>query len=310
MDGYDLIGDIHGHAQPLRALLGKLGYRERLGCYRHPHRQVIFLGDLIDRGSGQREVLDIVRRMVEEGQAQAVMGNHELNALAYHTRDPDRPGHFLRERNAKNTAQHQAFLDEHELGSQQLQEALGWFHTLPLWLELEGLRVIHAAWHPESLAAVKAWVSPEHQLTPALLVAASREDNPLYQALETLLKGVEVALPDGMSYQDKEGHVRHNARIKWWLDARQESWRSMAFLPAEVAAKLPDAPLPAELRTGYPQDAPPVFIGHYWLSGEPAPVAPNVACLDYSIAKPGGKLVAYRWEGEARLSAAHYIAVQ
>ena len=45
------------------------------------------------------------------------------------------------------------------------------------------------------------------------------------------------------------------------------------------------------------EDAAPCFIGHYWLDGEPSPLAPNIACLDYSIAK-AGKLVAYRWQRE------------
>ena len=54
--------------------------------------------------------------------------------------------------------------------------------------------------------------------------------------------------------------------------------------------------------TGYPEDAPPVFVGHYWLTGTPKPLAPNVACTDYCVAK-GGKLVAYRWDGESVLNA-------
>jgi hypothetical protein len=49
-DAYDLIGDIHGHAKTLEALLGKLGYAHDGQCYRHPNRQVIFLGDFVDRG--------------------------------------------------------------------------------------------------------------------------------------------------------------------------------------------------------------------------------------------------------------------
>ena len=40
----------------------------------------------------------------------------------------------------------------------------------------------------------------------------------------------------------------------------------------------------------------------YWLTGTPTPLAANVACTDYSVAK-GGKLVAYRWDGEQVLSA-------
>ncbi len=51
--------------------------------------------------------------------------------------------------------------------------------------------------------------------------------------------------------------------------------------------------------TSTPRDAVPVFVGHYWLTGTPTPL---VACTDYSVAK-GGKLVAYRWDGESELSA-------
>lgn len=41
---YDLIGDIHGYADHLTALLKKLGYRKRSGIWMHPERQVIFFG--------------------------------------------------------------------------------------------------------------------------------------------------------------------------------------------------------------------------------------------------------------------------
>lgn len=75
---YDLIGDIQGHADELVQLLGKLGYRKAQRIYRHPERQVNFLGDFIDRGPQIRQVLEIVRPLIEEGHAQAVMGNHEL----------------------------------------------------------------------------------------------------------------------------------------------------------------------------------------------------------------------------------------
>ena len=85
---YDLIGDIHGHATELKQLLEKLGYTLEEGGYHHPEREVIFLGDFIDRGTEILEVLQLVRPMIDSGEAKAVMGNHEFNALAYHTEDP------------------------------------------------------------------------------------------------------------------------------------------------------------------------------------------------------------------------------
>lgn len=84
---YDIIGDIHGHSQSLEAILAKLGYKSQSGIYRHPSRKVIFLGDFIDRGKYQREVIDIARAMADSGGALAVMGNHEFNAIAYYTVD-------------------------------------------------------------------------------------------------------------------------------------------------------------------------------------------------------------------------------
>ena len=50
---YDIIGDIHGQADKLEALLRTLGYRDTAGAWRHPERQAIFVGDFIDRGPAQ-----------------------------------------------------------------------------------------------------------------------------------------------------------------------------------------------------------------------------------------------------------------
>ena len=43
---YDLIGDIHGHANELKALLAKMDYREEDCVWQHPERKVVVLGDL------------------------------------------------------------------------------------------------------------------------------------------------------------------------------------------------------------------------------------------------------------------------
>ena len=42
-DGYDVIGDIHGYAEELKALLMKLGYEERSGAFRHSARAAVFI---------------------------------------------------------------------------------------------------------------------------------------------------------------------------------------------------------------------------------------------------------------------------
>jgi hypothetical protein len=99
---YDLIGDIHGHAEVLRRLLRKMDYRDDDGVFRHPDRRVIFVGDFVDRGPEQREVFHIAKSMCDAGTALAVMGNHEFNALGW--AEPDGNGGFLR----PHTEQHRA----------------------------------------------------------------------------------------------------------------------------------------------------------------------------------------------------------
>lgn len=147
---YDIIGDIHGHADALGALLTDLGYRNKGGAWRHPARQALFVGDFIDRGPKQMETVSLVRRMVDAGSARAVMGNHEFNAIAWFLPDPECPGEFLRKHHSakygdKNRKQHQAFLSAVE-GSPLHEELVTWFLTLPVCLDLPDLRVIHACW--------------------------------------------------------------------------------------------------------------------------------------------------------------------
>ena len=70
---YDIIGDIHGQADKLEALLTRMGYRYSAGCWRHPDRQAIFVGDFIDRGPDQMRTVNLARDMVESGTALAIM---------------------------------------------------------------------------------------------------------------------------------------------------------------------------------------------------------------------------------------------
>ena len=82
---FDVIGDVHGHADELEDLLQLLGYAKKSGVYRHATRTAIFLGDWIDRGPQIRQTLEVVRSMVQGKSALAVIGNHELNAMAWAT---------------------------------------------------------------------------------------------------------------------------------------------------------------------------------------------------------------------------------
>lgn len=305
---YDLIGDIHGHAPELRQLLQQLGYApDAQGIYRHPEgRQVIFVGDFIDRGPAIRETLQIVRGMVDGSAALAVMGNHEYNALAFWTLDPT--GGHLRPHRPHHILQHIRTIEEFSTKElfAEWQDYLAWFQRLPLFLELPGLRVVHACWDARYIAQLHEWLLND-RLTDDFLLRASRVGSAEFEAIEVTLKGHETKLPGDHHFFDKDGHRRTMVRTAWWRDPAASTYHSYYL---ESIAALADQPVDVALLpdASYYQDETPVFFGHYWLRGEPQLLTLHSVCLDYSVAK-GGELVAYRWHGEQTLTPAGLVRV-
>lgn len=172
---------------------------------------------------------------------------------------------------------------------------LDWFATRPLLIERDGLRAVHAAWSEPTVAALRTHL-PDLRLGAEALVRSADRADLLYALVEEVAKGPETRPPPGFSFHDKDGAERKKVRLSWWRgDAA--TWR-------EVAMSVPDLErLPDHVRAHtYAADAPPVFFGHYWLTGDPELQAPNALCLDHSAGK-GGPLVTCSFEpGETALS--------
>jgi len=295
--GFDIIGDIHGCHSHLVELLHALGYRDDKGYFHHPQRQVIFVGDLIDRGPEQVAVIDTVRAMHKQGTAKVVMGNHEFNAVCYATRGSN--GRYLRRRNKKNRSQHKAFRKQTRGQRQLRRETIEWFKTLPLWIDEKDFRVVHACWDPAAIDGLK-----EPELEHHEFVAASDRESKHYRWVEHLCKGPEVRLPIGHEFSDKDGHRQETARVDWWTDEKK-TFRSACLIPSKYA--LPNDPIP-DFPVPIYKDEKPVFFGHYWFEWEKTSIMSNAACLDYSAVK-GGPLVAYRWSGETTLDQHNLVGV-
>ena len=303
---YDIIGDIHGHYNELVLLLKKMGYRHTSAGFTHPGRKVIFVGDFVDRGPRIRETLHLVKQMTDAGNALTVMGNHEYNALCYHRKGPD--GSYLRAHSEKNYKQHQHTLQAFAEYPEEWEHFLDWFKQMPLFLDLEGIRIIHASWVKSNIEWVRKNL-PENKLNEEFLVTSSQKGTMAFQVVENLLKGLELPLPEGAIIQDKEGKHRSSIRIKWWITPEEGiTYNDIAM---KYRNKLDAMEVPRKelaLVESYSARQKPVFTGHYWLSGEPQILRENISCTDYSVAK-GGKLVAYRWSGEQKLSNAHFVSV-
>lgn len=307
--GYDVIGDVHGMADKLHALLANLGYSCKDKVWQHPQRQALFIGDLIDNGVQTEAVLTTVKNMVDAGTAQAVMGNHELNAVGYATRHSV-TGQYLREHNDANTAHHQAFLDSLP-SAEQRAPWLAWFKTLPVFLDLGKVRFIHACWHQPSFTDIQPYLNADNSLKEDAWEAVFEENTAPFNAIENLLKGIEVDLPKGMSFLDHKGKRRYSTRISWWLQ-HADSMADMVHIPtpsvnAEVLQQL--ALIPADealLQRSCYQGSCPVFFGHYWLKAPPRILHSKAACTDFSAGKDG-PLAAYRWSGEQALNNQNFV---
>ena len=294
----DFIGDIHGHAQELTQLFQKLGYENANGYFHHSDRKAFFVGDFIDRGPQIKEVIDIVRPMIDNGAAYTVIGNHEYNAICYWTKVS---GHFLRDHSEKNTGQHQKTINS--FTDVQLRDCVNWFKTLPIYFECDGFRVIHAQWHQTYIDQLRT-LDVNNFSNPEFLATTANKATPAYRMIDVLLKGEELQVPN-VFFRDKDLNERDFYRLKWWMAGNNVKAQDALF---EFEEREKDIKLP-EL-SGYDPNDVPVFFGHYWLKDKkPILQQKNVCCLDFSIAK-GGILTAYRWDGERELDVNKFLWVE
>lgn len=149
---FDIIGDAHGCADELQALLGKLGYDlawsqdrgERTVAVTSPEgRKVVFVGDLVDRGPNTPDVLRIAMGMVAAGTAYCVQGNHERKLSRWLEGRKVTVAHGL-----------QQTIDQLEAQDRGLKEALPAFLDdlrSHVWLDGGRLAVAHAGLKEEMI---------------------------------------------------------------------------------------------------------------------------------------------------------------
>ena len=310
---FDVIGDIHGYASALENLLKKMGYAKRDGVWRHPERMAVFIGDYVDRGYENIRTCRIVMDMQEAGAALAIMGNHEFNHLAYDTPDPEKKqDERLRKHNKKNNKQAQETIREFEKSPDDKRPILDWMKTLPLWLDLPALRVVHAFWNPQAQEILKPHLAADNSIdwkSFPELAKGEEADSEVGNARSQLLSGAEYQLPGGISFPDSDGNLRGEVRLKWWkFDQLPLSLRDLALVSSEKLKKIPKKMLSkSDLPEAQPDtNARPVIFGHYCMKQDGLFLGPRHVCVDASIAK-GGKLAAYQFSGESEFSRGNLV---
>ena len=266
----DIVGDVHGEIEAFRALLGRLGYAEDGS---HPRqRQLVFAGDLTDRGPDSPAVVERVQRLVEAGRAYCVLGNHDLNILLGQRKHDNH--WFFGEPWALDGA------DESTpavLADDRIRErVLAFFRSLPLALERKGLRVVHACWDTRMVDltrrandVVELYETHRQQIDDRLRSLdldnidrnlAHQNQNPV----KVITSGIEERVAEPFQ---ASGKIRYEERVAWWPD--------------------------------YADDNLCVF-GHYSLKlGKPHAFG-NAQCIDYAVSKRWKERQADHFDGTFR----------
>lgn len=84
-----MVGDVHGHVEPLRDALCETGLIDAAGDWVAGKTHLWFLGDFVDRGPDGIAAIDLVMRLERQaaeagGQVQTLLGNHEILLLGVH----------------------------------------------------------------------------------------------------------------------------------------------------------------------------------------------------------------------------------
>ncbi len=143
----DVVGDVHGEIEALLALMKNMGYDEN--GFHPENRKIVFVGDLCDRGPDSPAVIKLVKKLIDNGNAQAIIGNHEINLLQLKPKDGS--GWYFKERFDSD----KAYKPFQEVSPQDSQLIYDFLANLPVALERSDLRIVHAAWDSERINVAK-----------------------------------------------------------------------------------------------------------------------------------------------------------
>jgi len=304
---YDIIGDVHGYASLLKKLLLQLGYSKTENGYLHPARKAVFVGDFVNRGPEIRKTLRIVRKMVENENALAILGNHEINAITYYLKDKD--GSPLIKTPGKNFLALYKTINQFAEYQEEWKSHRKWMRELPLYLDLGEIRIVHACWSESAIELLKITESEGKSRNSIFRKVCKKPKSPLGKCVLKLTKGIDFKMPGDLKIINNKGVSPQSFRMRWWEVPVGKTFEEMSFDSKFV---LPDYEIPKQVIpqiVPYPENAPVVFFGHYCRHEGPHIIKPNLCCVDSCVAGTRS-LTAYRWNGEKVLDINNIVQVQ
>lgn len=229
-------------------------------------RRLVFLGDLTDRGPDSPAVVDVVKRLVEAGRAQCVLGNHELNILLD---DKKHDSHWFFGEEWSLEGEGYPITPAVLADDDIRHTVVEFFQTLPLALERDDARIVHACWDDTMvevarqstnvLALYKQYkdqIDADHSVRPELDKIDRGLEHQNRNPVKVLTSGKErrVEKPFNAS-----GKLRYEERVRWWEQ----------------------------------YDAPQFCVfGHYSVPEGKSYSSPQAYCVDFGVAK--------RWDERKR----------
>jgi len=159
----------------------------------------------------------------------------------------------------------------------EFEPFIPWLRTLPLFMELDTFRIVHAVWHFSSIELLDGKSVEEDSFIQETIVKKS----PYKKAVSRILSGIKINIPEDLKLKDRFGIERPKGRLKWWLDLRGKPYAD-CFLSPMKPDILNRGPVIDELSDlePYNEKDKPVFTGHYCLPPCEPKITGNVACLD------------------------------
>lgn len=291
----DFVGDIHGNAYKLKLLLDKLGYLKTENEWKHPeNRKLVILGDFINAGFESKEVLSLLKELWTAKLAYILLGNHEY----YLAWNYFRFGKEVFKKGSSLEKDYQRFLSEFRDDENLLIKYCDWIYNLPLFLENDYFRAVHAYWSRKNDKILKKY-SNLKELWGVFDNMKKKKAKKIRKAISETLSGKMAVFFDPCRMEKPEQY-----RVKWWRNNLYG--KNLAdCIQTNQTIKCPSVIVDSHILPDfepYSENEKPVFFGHYWLQTLPCLLRNNACCLDFGAAK-GGYLTAYRWNGEKILNA-------
>jgi len=149
---YYVIGDVHGMLEALQNLLDKINSHSKVG-----ERELIFVGDYIDRGKHSKEVIELIKGLQRDENAICLRGNHEemcidaYDATYYSQREMWLINGGVEALESYGPVNHSDLMNDEYY--KPMYNDVEWMKTLPYYVERPTFVATHAGMNDEEILA-------------------------------------------------------------------------------------------------------------------------------------------------------------